>query len=118
MSRAAVLLVICVALTQGSRVGRSAARPLGRLRGGADREQSVEDALRFTRGCLVGVESEKSLATMLLPPFRLLMKFFGARRAQLAPTQLCVAHPLSSCLQTHSFQAQATAGLMSPSPTS
>jgi hypothetical protein len=77
-----LLLGLLAAPAGAGRVRRSALKPLAQLRGGADAEQSAEAALRFTRGCLVGVESNKSLLSMALPPFRILMRFFGTHGAR------------------------------------
>jgi len=49
-----------------------------RLRGGSDEGGSPTDAaLRFTRGCLVGLESERTAVGLLLPAFRGAMRYLG-----------------------------------------
>lgn len=55
--------------------------PASRLRGGSDTPSSPEEALRFTHGCLVGLESKNNAVSLLLPAFRAVMRYLGTPRA-------------------------------------
>jgi len=74
-----VCAIAALATTTGSheRLHVRRSTPLTRLRGGSDQGQSAEAVLHFTRGCLVGVESKKTLAGAFLPLFRTVIRYFG-----------------------------------------